>query len=158
MLHRPLLLAAFLAAPMALRAQGATTLTLSGSPLAFPAPVVADFDNGSLAATGALTYSAATSGGGPKTSRTSTVSIRASSATLGGTKPVSDLQWRRADLGTWNSLTTSDVQVEQRAMVRATTNDPWSNQVFFRVLLSYANDAPGSYSTSVIFTLTITTP
>ncbi|HET7025087.1 MAG TPA: hypothetical protein VFI39_07795 [Gemmatimonadales bacterium] len=140
-------------------AQGSVSLTVTGGPVAFATPAATDFNTGSIASTGSLTYSVATSGGPPGTSHTSTVSIRATTGTLGGTKPLSDLQWERADLpGTWNGLTTSNTQVEQRTIVRKGANDPWSNSIDFRMLLSYANDAPGSYSTGLVVTLTVTTP
>lgn len=152
-------LAATLLFPCALAAQGTVALTVTGGPVAFAAPAAADFNNGSIASTGSVSYSVATSGGPPGTSHTSTVSIRATTGTLGGTKPVSDLQWNRADqAGVWNGLSTSNAQVEQRTIVRKGTNDPWSNSVSFRMLLSYANDVPGSYSTSLVITLTVTTP
>ncbi|MGB7212996.1 MAG: hypothetical protein WBC97_10255 [Gemmatimonadales bacterium] len=145
--------------PRAVAAQGTMSLTVIGGPVAFTAPAAADFNAGSIASTGTLTYSVATSGGPKGTSHTSTVSIHATTGTLGGAKPVSDLQWGRADLvGTWNGLTTSDAQVEQRTIVRKGTNDPWSNSLNFRMLLSYANDVPGSYSTGLVITLTVTTP
>lgn len=153
------LLGATLALPRAAAAQGSVALTVTGGPVAFATPVASDFTAGSIAATGALTYSVATSGGPPGTSHTSTISIRATTGTLGGTKPVSDLQWSRADIpGTWNGVTVSNAQVEQKTIVRKGANDPWSNQINFRMLLSYANDVPGSYSTSLIITLTVTTP
>lgn len=153
------LLGATLVLPRAAAAQGTVALTVTGGPVAFPTPAASDFVTGSIAATGALTYSIATSGGPPGTSHTSTVTIRATTGTLGGTKPVSDLQWSRADLpGTWNGLSVSDAQVQRQTIVRKGANDPWSNQLNFRMLLSFANDVPGSYSTSLIITLTVTTP
>ncbi|MGH7735558.1 MAG: hypothetical protein ACREOE_18165 [Gemmatimonadales bacterium] len=145
--------------PRAAAAQGSVSMTVTGGPVAFAAPAAADFNAGSIASTGTLTYSVATSGGPPGTSHTSTVSIRATTGTLGGTKPLSDLQWGRADMpGTWNGVTTSDAQVEQQTIVRKGANDPWSNSLNFRMLLSYANDVPGSYSTGLVITLTVTTP
>jgi hypothetical protein len=77
---------------------------------------------------------------------------------MGGTKPISDMQWRRSDLATWNSLTTSDVQVESRQMVKSGLNDPWSNSIFFRTALSWTTDGPATYTPTIILTCTITTP
>jgi len=96
--------------------------------------------------------------GGTKTNRTTIVAIRSASASLGGGKPLSDLQWRRADLGTWNTMTTTNVTIESRTVKINTTNDPWSNTVFFRILLSWATDPPATYSANLVFTLTVTTP
>lgn len=153
------LVAASVLLPRAVAAQGSVSLTVTGGPVAFATPAATDFNAGSITSTGSLTYSVATSGGPPGTSHTSTVSVRATTGTLGGTKPVTDLQWERADLlGTWNGVTTTNAQVEQRTIVRKGANDPWSNQLNFRMLLSYANDAPGTYSTGLVITLTVTTP
>lgn len=147
-----------LALPATLLAQGKEKLTITGGPVSFPAPTVTDYNNGYLSAGGALTYTVAGTGGGRGISHTSTVSVRATTGTLGGTKSITDLQWRRADLPTWNPMTTTSAQIEQRVIVRRGSNDPWSNQIFLRMLLSYANDGPGAHSGTLVFTLTITTP
>lgn len=147
-----------LIAPAALGAQGHETITITGGNVTFSAPTAANFNNGYLPASGALTYTVSSAAGGNGISHTSTVSVRSTAATLGGTKPISDLQWRRSDLSTWNSMTTTAAFVEQRTIVRRGTNDPWSNQIFFQMLLSFANDAPGAHSGTLVFTLTITTP
>src|SRR5439155_925001 len=91
-------------------------------------------------------------------SRTTTVSIRSTSASLGGTKVIGDLQWRRSDLATWNSITLTDAQIEQRIVVRNASNDPWSNTIFFRMILNWTTDAPGTYSASYQITLAQTVP
>ena len=96
--------------------------------------------------------------GGSAINRTSIVSIRSSSASLGGGKTVSDLEWRRADLATWNPMTTADAMVESRTIRKNGLNDPWSNSVFLQMRLSWTSDAPATYSTGLVFTLTITTP
>lgn len=157
---RVILTMAFLATTVggAARAQVMTLSVTSGSPIAFPTPTVTDYDNGSVAATSALGFTLDLSKGGGGAGRHGILSIRAASAVMGGTKPIGDLQWRRSDLATWNSLTTSDVQVESRAMVKSGTNDPWSNSVFFRTLLSWTNDGPATYTPTIILTCTITTP
>ena len=152
------LMVSFLIAPAALGAQGHETITITGANVTFSAPTAADFNNGYLPASGALTYTVKSAAGGNGISHTSSVSVRSTAATLGGTKPISDLQWRRSDLATWNSMTTTAAFVEQRTIVRKGTNDPWSNQIFFQMLLSFANDAPGTHSGTLVFVLTITTP
>ncbi len=129
-----------------------------GSPIAFPNPVETDYDNGSVAATAALGFTIDLSKGGGAGGRHGILSIRAASAVMGGTKPISDMQWRRSDLATWNNLTTSDVQVESRAMVKNGFNDPWSNSLFFRAALSWTTDGPATYTPTIILTCTITTP
>jgi hypothetical protein len=91
-------------------------------------------------------------------SRTTTVSIRSISANLGGGKVIGDLEWRRSDLATWNSVTLTDAQIEQRVAVSKGLNDPWSNTVFFRMVLHWATDAPATYSGTYQITLSQTVP
>jgi hypothetical protein len=147
-----------LAVPVSALGQRAQ-LSVTGGPVAFAAPTATDFDNGYIQAPSAVTYSVQSVGGGSKkTNHTTTVSIRATGTTLNGTVPISTLQWSRSDLSTWNPVTTSDVIVESRPFRRATLNDPWSNSMIFRLVLSYATDTPGTYSASLIITLTATTP
>lgn len=150
--------------PRSVAAQGSINndLTLSAVTIAFPAITETDFDNGSVDATNSITATVdATKASGPQAGvlRTSILSIRATAANLGGAKPISDLEWRRSDLATWNGLSTTDVTIESR-QIRFTPalNNPWSRAVFFRTLLNWATDAPGTYNATVVFTLTITTP
>src|SRR3954462_4114463 len=132
-----------------------TSLTVGGGTVTFPAPTAADYINGFVdAATGVTVSLNATQGG----SRTTTVSIRSSSASLGNGKVIGDLQWRRADLATWNNMSVVDSQVEQRIMVSKGLNDPWGNTIFLRMKLSWATDAPGTYSANYVVTLSQTVP
>ena len=71
---------------------------------------------------------------------------------------IGDLRWRRSDLATWNSITLTDAQVEQRIVVRNGSNDPWSNTIFFRMILNWTTDAPGTYSANYQITLSQTVP
>ena len=96
--------------------------------------------------------STATAGG----SRTTTVFVRATSASLGGGKVLGDLQWRRSDLANWSAITSTDVQVEQRVMAKNGANDPWGNTIFFRMLLSWITDAPAAYTANYVVTLSQT--
>jgi hypothetical protein len=78
---------------------------------------------------------------------------------MGGTKPVTDLQWQRADQpGTWNSVTTANVVIESRPIQKNKLNDTWTNTLTFRTLLNYSTDAPATYSANLVLTLTVTTP
>ena len=150
--------------PGRVRAQGSINndLTLSAVTLTFPTITETDFDNGSVNALNSITATIdATKASGPQGAvlRTSILSVRATAANLGGTKPVSDLQWRRSDLATWNGLTTTDVTIESRPIrFSPALNDPWSRQILFRTLLNWATDSPGAYNATLVFTLTITTP
>jgi len=143
------------AAPFRLGAQ--LSLTLTQTPNVFPAPAVADYNAGVIQNPTGIVYTIAATGG-PSTNRTSIVAVRASSASLGGGKALSDLEWRRADLGTWNAMTTADVTVESRTIRKNGLNDPWSNTLFLRMHLAWTSDAPATYSTGLVFTLTVTTP
>jgi hypothetical protein len=132
-----------------------TTLTLSGGTITFPAPTATDYFAGFVnSATGVTFTINATKGA----SRTTTVSIRSTSADLGNGKVIGDLQWRRSDLATWNSITLTNAQVEQRVVVRNGLNDPWSNTIFFRMVLNWTSDAPATYTANYQITLSQTVP
>lgn len=132
-----------------------TNLTLAGGTITFPAPTAADYIAGFINSASGVTFTVAAQTGA---SRTTTISIRSTSANLGGGKVIGDLQWRRSDLATWNSITLTDAQVEQRILVRGVSNDPWSNTIFFRMNLSWATDAPATYSANYQITLSQTVP
>jgi hypothetical protein len=149
------ILGAAAAAPCGARAQ--VSLTLTQTPNVFPTPALADYNAGVIQNPTGIAFAVAVTGGAAA-NRTTTVSVRASSASLGNGKSLSDLEWRRADLATWNAMTTSDVSVESRPVKKNTLNDPWSNTVFLRMLLSWTSDAPATYATGLVFTLTVTTP
>ena len=145
--------------PGTAQAQKLTMTLTAGFPVAFPTVTEADYDAGSVTATTPLGFTLdLLGGGGGGTSRTGILSIRATTATMGGTKPIGDLQWRRSDLGTWNSLTTTNVVVESHTMIRNSTNDPWSNSIVFRTLLSWTADGPATYTPTIVVTATLTTP
>jgi hypothetical protein len=133
------------------------SLTLSQTPNVFPAPALADYNAGMITNPTGIGFSVNVTGGGFAL-RTTIVSIRASAASLGNGKALSDLEWRRSDLATWNPVTTANVTVESRPVRWFLQNDPWSNTVFLRMRLNWATDAPATYSTGLVFTLTVTTP
>ena len=140
-------------------AQKLTLLITGGAPIAFPTVTETDYDAGSVTATTALGYSLdLLGGGGGGVNRTGSISIRATTTTMGGTKPIADLQWRRSDLATWNSMTTTNAVVESRTMRRNTLNDPYTGSIVFRVLLSWDNDGPATYTPTIVVTATLTTP
>ena len=132
-----------------------TILTVTGGTITFAAPTAADYIAGFIdSGTGVAFVLNAQTGA----SRTTTISIRSISATLGGGKVIGDLQWRRSDLATWNNITLTDAQVEQRVQVRNGLNDPWNNTIFFRMKLAWATDAPATYSGTYQITLSQTVP
>ena len=132
-----------------------TILTLTGATITFNAPTAADYIAGYIDSPTGVTFTLSAQTGA---SRTTTVSVRSTSASLGGGKVIGDLRWRRSDLAAWNSMTLTDAQVEQRVQVRNGANDPWSNTVFFRMLLNWTTDPPATYSANYQFTLSQTVP
>jgi hypothetical protein len=132
-----------------------TILTVTGGTISFPAPTAADYDAGYIdSPTGAVITVNAQTGA----SRTTTIAIRATSASLGGGKAIGELQWRRSDLAVWNSITLTDAQVEQRVQIRNGLNDPWSNTIYFRMLLDWTTDPPATYTGNYVVTLSQTVP
>jgi hypothetical protein len=136
-----------------------TTVTVSGFPLTVT-PTAVDFANdpsvsgySGFATTSAFTYSVAITTA-PGTSRTMTVSVACGTpCPASGSKALSSLQWRRNDLSTWNTLTTTAAAIETR-----TGKTAWSNSVFFRFLLNWTTDttlAATSYNITVTLTVTI---
>ena len=145
---------ALVAAASPLAAQK-TSLTVTGGTITFPAPTAADYIAGFVNSTTGVTFTINSTNGVP---RTTTVSIRSTSASLGNGKVLGDLQWRRSDLATWSSITQTNAQVEQRIVVNKGLNDPWSNTVFFRMLLNWTSDAPATYTANYQITLSQTVP
>ncbi|HJP85851.1 MAG TPA: hypothetical protein VJ852_07680 [Gemmatimonadaceae bacterium] len=145
---------ALIAAPLSAQATK-TNLTLGGATITFPAPTATDYINGYLYSTAGVTYTIDAQNGLP---RTTTILLRATSADLGAGKALADLEWRRSDLTTWNTITNTDVQVEQKPVTRNLLNDPWGNTIFFRMKLSWTSDAPATYSAGYQITLSQTVP
>ncbi|MGH7602626.1 MAG: hypothetical protein ACRENK_01365 [Gemmatimonadaceae bacterium] len=144
--------AAVFASPLAAQK---TVFRVTGGTITFPAPTVADYINGYVNSTTGVTFTANSQNGA---TRTTTVSIRSTSADLGNGKLIGDLQWKRSDLATWNGITLVDSPVEQRIVVNKGLNDPWSNTVFFRMTLNWATDAPATYTANYVLTLSQTVP
>lgn len=146
---------ALLASPLAAQ-NPRTSLGLTGGTVTFPAPTATDYINGYVNSTTGVTYTLSATNGNQ--SHTTTVFIRATSPNVGNGKLLADLQWRRSDLSTWNSITSTDTQVEQKIMIRGTLNDPWSNTIFFRLVLDWTKDSPATYTANYQITLSQTVP
>jgi hypothetical protein len=138
-------------------AQTSVQLALSGVPVSFDAPTAADLTVGTLEAPTPLSFQVATTAE-PAGSFTTTVSIRASSATLGGGKPAADLEWRRGDDPTWHALTTSDAIVESRVADGIPEGHTWDNTIYFRIALHWTSDPPATYTGNLVFTVSTTQP
>jgi hypothetical protein len=150
------LFALALGAPAA-GAQTAVALTFGGGSVLFPAPIAADLTSGSLEATDLLQFDVATSSE-PVGSFTTSIYIRSSAATLGGGKPVADLEWRRDDDPAWHSLTTTDALVEGRIATGIPAGHSWSNSIHFRIALHWTGDPPATYTGSLVITVSTTQP
>jgi len=146
---------ALIAAPLTAQ-NPKTQLTLGGGTVSFPAPTATDYINGYVYSTTGVTYTVDATNGAA--SHTTTITLRTTSANLGGAKPVTDLEWRRSDLATWNPISSTDTQVEQKIMIRGLLNDPWNNTIFFRMKLSWTADPPATYSANYQITLSQTVP
>ncbi len=143
-------------AAVAAEAQNPKTVLTLTSTVVFPAPTANDYAAGFVNSTTGVTFTVdATVGAQP---HTTTILIRSLSATLGGSKVIGDLQWRRSDLATWTSISVANAQVEQRPQVKDVLNDPWSNTIFFRMLLNWTTDPPATYSCNYQITLSQTVP
>lgn len=158
-----MLVAAATLQPVVLHAQR-TLLEVTGFPVNFPAPTGADFAAGVIQSAAPISFTV-TPKTGTTSQRTTTVSIRcAVPCPMTGTKSVSTLSWRRADLGVWNVLTTTDAIVESRPVFykqpAPASNDPWSNSIYFQFTLDWLTDPPSATqnSYSIIMTLTVTVP
>jgi hypothetical protein len=132
-----------------------TILTLTSGTIAFAPPTATDYDAGYTDSPTGVAFAVNAQTG---TNRTTTISIRSTSASLGSGKAIGELQWRRSDLAVWNSITLTDAQVEQRVQVRNGLNDPWGNTIFFRMLLNWTTDPPATYTGNYVITLSQTVP
>jgi hypothetical protein len=151
-----LMLAFSLGAPTA-DAQTAVQLAFSGGSVSFDAPTAADYTAGTLEAASPLSFQVVTTSE-PSGSFTTTVYIRSSSSTLGGGKPVADLEWRRGDDATWHALTTSDAVVESRIADLAPEGHSWDNTIYFRIALDWTSDPPATYTGNLVVTVSTTQP
>jgi hypothetical protein len=154
--------AAALAFPRAAAAQLAfTQLSVTGFPLTNTGPSLLDFDAGSVSL-GSTTFTVNLTLNlfGNFSPRVTAVNVRCNPACpASGTLPLAGLQWRRADLATWNTLTTAFAPVETRTATFNGTNDPWSNSLFWRYQLSYTGTPPTAATQfNVQFQLQVTAP
>ncbi len=135
-----------------------TNITVTGTPMTVTETTTTDFDAGSVTV-GAVNYVVdlrTNSGQGGFSPRVTTVNVRCGPACAGN---FARLQWRRNDLGTWNTLTTAYVTVESRTAEFDGINDPWNNSMIFRYQLGYAVDPPsGPTAYTLQFQLVVTAP
>jgi hypothetical protein len=139
-----------------------TVMTITGFPLTTTGTTVLDFDAGSVAV-GSTNFDVnltTNTGGGGFSPRVTTVRVRCNTpCPNSGTLPLTGLQWRRSDLGVWNTLTTAFVTVETRTATFSGLNDPWANSLFWRYVLTYVGTPPTAATAyRVQFQLQVTAP
>lgn len=134
-----------------------TVLTIAGLPLAVASTSPNDFDAGSVSiGSNSFEVDLTTNAGGAFPTRVTTVNVRCA---VGCPAAVANLQWRRNDLGTWNTLTTAYALIESRTATIDGVNDPWSNSLFWRYELSWLGDPPAATETfNLEFQLVVTAP
>jgi hypothetical protein len=118
-------------------------LALTGWPLTVTTTDGGAFEQG-FVSLGSTTYSVEVLSNGPNKS----TSVQVQCATVcprSGTIPLSGLQWNRADQpGVWNTLTTAYVTIETQNVVNGGANDPWSNTLNWRYVLSWTGNPPAA--------------
>ena len=127
-------------------------LQMSAGSTPLSPPSTADFDAGFNATTGpTLTVSA----NAPWTLhvRSSATFWTATNTSPGApartTKPAGDLRWSTASNGAFSALTTSDANLVTGAATAAN-----ATTLYFQTLYDWALDTPGTYSLSIVLTLT----
>jgi len=125
-------------------------MTAGSTPLTAPSP--ADFDAGFNSTAGpTLTVSA---------NAPWSLNVRAASAVWTATntspgaparanKPAGDLKWSTASGGSFSALTTTDANLVSGAATAST-----ATTLYFQTLYNWTLDTPGSYTLSVVLTLT----
>src|SRR6478672_5873996 len=127
-------------------------LQMSAGSTSLTAPTPADFDAGFNSTTGpTLTVSA---------NAAWTLHIRAAAATWTATntspgvparidKPAADLKWSTASNGSFVALSTTDV-----SLVGGSATAGSASTLYFQTLYDWTLDTPGSYTMSIVLTLT----
>ncbi len=139
-----------------------TTLTItSGSTATFSNPTIADYAAGYIDGP-TLTFTVSLNGGQTGTTRTTTVEVCASSASLGSGKALSNLVWQPSDGSkAWQAITTGcSGAINPLRVVGAQSlskGASWSGGVRFRMLLNW-NDTATSYGTPIEMTVAVSTP
>lgn len=122
-----------------------TNLTTTGFPIGATTTTPVDYDAEfvSIGSTSFTVDLRTNAGGGGFSPRETTVRVRCGTpCPASGTLAVSGLEWRRADLGAWNPLTTAFADVEERVATFNGANDPWSNSLFWRYALTWTGTPP----------------
>jgi hypothetical protein len=135
------LMVAGLALPTVVSGQGLLRMEVTPSNIVFPMPGVPQFDAGWV---DHGTVAVEVQSRPP--ARPWVLHIRAVDPELGPGKPVSDMLWRRAGTATWTPLTGTETFVVEGTGDQSVTLE-------LRVLLDWATDGAGTYSTGLDFIL-----
>ncbi len=108
----------------------------------FPVPGLVDFDAGYVESPMFRVQVQSKEQGRPWT-----LCIRSEDSTMGGGKSIGDLQWQLLGTSIWTPLSVSDQFVAQ-------DDRPRNLKLRFRVLLDFANDAPGLYQADMTWSAT----
>ena len=120
----------------------AQTLTVDANTMYFSSPTKDDFDAGSIEALNATRVTVTSD-------TTWTVSVKTDSVNMGGYgKPLSDFQFKKNGAGSYLTISSTDQTLDSGS---AGTFDIY---VDYKTLLSWAQDAPNTYSLVVTYTLT----
>jgi hypothetical protein len=127
-------------------------LQMPAASTALTAPTPTDFDAGFNATTGP-TLTVSSNAAWTLHIRSAAALWTATNTSPGApartTKPAADLRWSTTVNGTFNALTTTDVNLVTGA---ATASN--ATTLFLRTFYSWTLDTPGNYSLSVVLTLT----
>ncbi len=141
-----ILLAASVSAPRSVIGQTCTgngryVVHVRPTTISVPTPTAADFDTGWIAADPAQVRV------NPRGSKNRgwELCLRAEGPTMGGSKPISDFQFRREGSTTWTPLTMGD------QLLASGEKGRWVN-LEFRVLLDWSRDLPATYRADFIAT------
>lgn len=139
-------------APVGARAQG-VTLSFSNLQSNTQNPTLADYESGYLVDATAATWTLSVSGSRTNCAYSSRMQIRATTASLGSGKAISDVEWR-LNSGSWNSLTTTFADVVTAPLSRSNTSD--NGTLSFRIRLDWGDDAASYTSAQLQFQVIVT--
>lgn len=141
-----------LGTPVAADAQN-TRLTIAGFNGSFGNSTVVNFDDGYDEAGNNINFTVRIMT--LADSRRTNVYISATAATI-GSKPISDVIWRRNDLVDWNPLSTTPTLVESQVISGVGTT--WTNGVRLRLLYPWESSPAEALAATVVFTLEVVPP
>ncbi len=137
---------------LALPAQ-TVTLTTTGASTQMANPTVTQYVAGSMVQATPIGYTLRLNSGRASCTYTVLVQVKSATATLGGTKPVSDLQW--ATTGGYTAMTTTFVTVATHTLT--TTSTTASGNITLKILLNWTDTATSYAGTGLGFQVSATT-